>query len=710
MMRFPVTPLTASQRASLPQLAKDFRAALSYVSFYSMESPFVTQAVKKLHHELVGYLSKRSPLLFKREGPEIQLNGVSLPESETFAQLLGSHECPGFLLMKDSDFATLVIFLRKAASPSERSTDLKEEMRTNEFLKGVLWADPALYEMQGASEEEAEALPSDVPASSPSVELLTGPSWILDQPVLTPIIAPFPVNTEPVKPDALRFAHMDAELDVHERAELLLELLAEAWQYSQLLKRHKSAHPEADPLDRVFDRLFNRMLSKLEAVSPKFGAIHDWFSTPEGETVEERTVEGMFLLMEAAVKNGWTSVMCDPATEGLVTDCLATWGSTGKHALVERAVEALSESLLRPDERRLAISHLRDSRPWIRNADLLATVLRRLVRMIAGEWDPAMYQTALLLAWDLLEPAIALLKSDPQPVLALLSTLQLHAEDETPSFKDRPNIARHWLYEKTNSEMMRQLVMLAKDADMLRQFSVLGMAAAPLLVKDFYGKTGEEKQRYLELFRDLKEAVQSVVIEILPETQNEEEVRYLLPVIRACGLDPLLAMQLAPWVAMGTRELKMNIIGTIEEMADPAGGPALRLAVLDDDEGIAEAAVLALGKIRFTSAGPLLIKAAQIRRKQHLSQDKFLTAVCRLLGEWSQPESVSFLMETARKKSLLSLSGPSPSTGARLAALHALGNFDSPEVWSFMEQLSQEKNPELQEALSELVQRRTQGI
>jgi HEAT repeat protein len=175
-------------------------------------------------------------------------------------------------------------------------------------------------------------------------------------------------------------------------------------------------------------------------------------------------------------------------------------------------------------------------------------------------------------------------------------------------------------------------------------------------------------------------------------------------------LDPLLAMQLSPWVARGTPDLKRNIIGIIEELGDPAGGPAIRLAVLDDDEDIAVAAVRAMAAIRFSSASPLLVKAAQIRRKQHPGHGNFLAAVCDVLGEWRHIEAVPFLMEVAHKKSLLTLPGHAPSLIARLAAIQALGNFNSPAVWQFMEQLAQERNPELQEALNKVIQKRTGDI
>ncbi len=706
MTKLQVVPLTPSQKSALPQLSKDFRAALSYVSFYSIDSPFVTQAVKKLHQDIQLLLSRREPLLFKREDNSVTLNEEPLPESETFAEILANHACPGFLLLKATDFATLVTFLRKTASPSEKTQDLKGEIQTHDLLKAMVWADNTAYEMQSSAVDldkatETETAPPTMTSTPPNPDFMNAE---MSAPI--PVIPPAPDKNVPIQPDRLSFDTLATVSILGAKTELLLGLLAEAWQYSQVLKRYKTAHPETQALDQAFDRLFTRMLTKLENLSPEFTAIHDWFTTPEGEPLQNPMVESMRPLMEVAVQNGWTSILGDPATEGLVVDCLTTWGATGKHDLVEKTVTALSESLLRPNEKRLALIHLRDSRPWIRNPQILRIVLRRLVNMIAGEAEAATYQTALLLAWDLLEPAIETLKNEPDPVLALLSTLQLHAEDDAPLFKERPQIARYWLYEKTHSEMMRRLVLLAKDAGKLKQFSVLGMAAAPLLVKDFYGKTGEEKAKYLEVFKDIQEAIQAVVIEILAETENEEEIRYILPVIRACGLDASLAMLLAPWVANGSRELKMNIIGTIENLGDVRGGPALRLAVLDDEEVVAEAALQALEKINFTGAGPLIIKACQIRRKQHPDHEKFLATACQILGRWTPEEAVPFLLEMARKKSVLPLAGRAPTLAVRLAAIQALGHYESPQVWQFMERLTQENNPDLQELLDELIRQR----
>jgi HEAT repeat protein len=412
----------------------------------------------------------------------------------------------------------------------------------------------------------------------------------------------------------------------------------------------------------------------------------------------------MFPLMEVAVKNNWTAVFFDPATEGLVNDCLTFWGANGKHDLVEKTVICLAEGLGGDLlERQIALTHLMDARPWVGNPRLLEKVMEKLNGMLANETFPALYQSALLLAWDLMNPAME--KGQEQTVLTLLATLHFHADEDAAGFPDRSHIARHWLFERSNPELIHRFATLAYKAGQLNHFPLLGEMAAPVLLKHYFTAPSTEKPGYLKIFAEMKESTRSVLAEALAEAQNEEAVQLMIPILRVCGVDTGLSLQLCSWVAKGSRELKLNLIGMIEEMGDPAGGPALRLALFDDAEEIASLSARVIGKIHFTPGIPVLLKAAKIRETRFPVNEVYLISVCQALGDLAQPETLPFLLDIARKRTLLR--GKNFSLPVRLEAIRAITRINQPEAWHFVESLMEEKNPVLQEELEKIIHERS---
>ncbi|HTC20226.1 MAG TPA: hypothetical protein VK859_05215, partial [bacterium] len=415
----------------------------------------------------------------------------------------------------------------------------------------------------------------------------------------------------------------------------------------------------------------------------------------------------MYPLLEIAVRNNWMAVLFDPSTEGLVNECLAYWGANGKQELVEKTVNCLAQSLSGDSlERQLGLTHLMDARPWVRQADLLQKVLGHLNALLATETSPGLYQTALLLAWDLMEPAMA--GGNEQSALILLTTLHFHADEDVAAFPERASIARHWLFEKSTPDLIRRFVLCACKADQLDHFPLLGEMAAPLLLEDFFKSSVADKSGYLKLFAGMKEPVRSALTERLADTQDEADIHLLMPILRVCGMDPGLSLQLSAWISRGSRELKLDLLGLIEEVGDPRGGPALRLAVLDDSEEIAAMAARVIGKIHFTPGLPVLLKASKIREGRFSNNDLFLASVCQSLGDLSLPEGMGFLQDIARKKPLLR--GKNFSLPVRLEAIRALTKINQPEVWTFLESLMEEKNPALQETLDKIIHEKIQTL
>lgn len=708
MSQIQVAPVPESQISLLPQMARDFRAALSYVSFYSTDSPFVIQAIQKIHKDFQRLLMATAPLVLHLKGGGLFLNDADFPDLSDLLKIFQDKNIPGVEIQKGVTAAELAQWLKRMALPVPDSTQDPVEGESHIRLLGP--ADSIIL---------AAPKPDPGQARTPAAPF---PGERAYRPAATGAVEPAPTL-------AGRPSESGAPLSIHELMaeeklsaafptssgletsgktnEALLIFVAEAWQHAQLQKKSLESSPETAALAQSFEKLFDRLLDRMERVSPEYAGIYQWFRTPPGELLEGSTVAAMFPLLEVALRNNWTAVLFDPATEGLVAECLAHWGANGQHDLVEKAVGRLAEGLGGDTlEKQIALTHLMDARPWVGNPSLLEKVLDGLNALLARETVPAFYQSALLLAWDLMEPALSCGKE--RPVLTLLSTMHFHADEDTAGFPGRSGIARRWLFERSTPELIRRFVYCAHRAGQLNHFPLLGEMAAPLLLDDFLMAPATQKAEHLQVAAELKEPVRSALAEKLASTQDEAEVESLIPMLRVCGLDAGLSLQLSSWLSKGSREFKMNLLGVIEEVGDPVGGPALRLALFDDSEEIAALAARIIGKIRFTPGLKVLLKASKIRSSRYPHNDAFLTAVCGSLGDLAQPEALPFLQDIARKKPLLW--GKNFPLPVRLEAILAISKISDPEAWHFIGSLMEEKNPPLQEALDKIIHEKVQSL
>ncbi len=694
--------------SQLPLLGHDLKTALSYVSFYSVESPFVAQSIQKLHKALVRMAEKVSLLIIWRRDSKLFLNGSEWAEMFDFTEMLENKGIGGLEVKPHCTVGELVLWLKWAtlpvAKPNKDLIDhtphlrMLEENETRDFeivaspVKEVAATVPPLTEISAASLPIAEPTPAvkSAPVEPMPVFAAPSPSFNIESSLLPPIPSPAAMDTK----------------DISARV-TLLSFVAEAWQHAQLQRSMVGASSESAALALSFEKLFDRLLSRVEQNGPEFEHIAKWFKASDGELLEKDTVEAMVPLMETAVENGWTQVLFDPATAGLVNDCLARWGAQGKSELVEKTVGRLAEGLTGDRyERELSLTHLMDARPWVHRQELVDQVLEKLNSLLGNENSPSLYQSGLLLAWDLVDPALQ--TKNESHVLTLLATLHFHADEDSTAFPDRTHIARHWLFERSNPAMVRKLAACAFRAGQLRHFPLLGEMAAPLLLQDFAKAPAFEKANLLPILSELREPLQSSLGEQLADMNTEEQVKSLLPLLRISGFDPSLGLLLAGWLARGSRELKLNLLGLIEQLKDPAAGLALRCALFDDSEEIAAMAAKVAGKIGFKAVIPVLIKAAKVREGRFPDNEKYLMAVCQALGDMKDPSAMETLEDFARKKPLLR--GKTYSLDIRLAAIEALIQLQKPEAWHFVEKIMEEKNPALQEALEKLIHAQTQSV
>jgi len=687
-----VASVPDSQKNSIGPLARDLRTALSYLSFYSSDSPFVIQSIQKLQKSLQRLQDVFGTLVFHLKDGLLHLNDLPVGDAGDFPRYLKERNLLGLEIPSGFSAAELVSRLKQLTLPAsmgfpELETTSRIRPLTWEVLLDILPQPEPLPEAQGTAPDPLPHAVRTVPIPSAYVDL---------DALRAPAPSPLPIPSKPLPvPEALPVAAPAVD-------EALLGFVAEAWQYS--LSQRTAAGTGSD---ESFQKLFFRLLDRLEGTSPGLSEITRWFKAPEGEWVEGTTELAMMPLMEVALRNGWTSVLFDPTTEGLVSDCLAHWGSDGKEDLVEKAVSRLSEGLSgTPTEKQLALAHLQDPRPWVSNPALVEKVLSRLNALLASETLAGPYQSALLLAWDLSGPALSSGKDGS--VLTLLSTLHFHADENEASFPERSRIARHWLFERSNPDLVRRLAFCAQKAGHLSHYPLLGEMAAPVLLGDFLAAPPSDKVQYFPLFSDLKEPLRSTLAEFLAEVRSEEEVRPMLPLLRIVGLDPGLSLQLCAWVSLGSRTFRVELLSLLEEIADPAGGPALRLALFDDHGETAALAARVIGKMRFTAGVPVLLKAIKVRMERFEDNEGFLVAACRSLGELGDARALAFLEEAARKHLLLR--GKNYPVPVRLAAIEALARIDRPEAWRFLETLAEEKNGAVQEILERVTKERTESL
>jgi hypothetical protein len=683
MEKIQAVAIPGSQGSHLSQLARDLRSAVSYISFYSSDSPFVIQSVQKLHQGLHRIQQEVGEVLLHLEGDRLFLNDRELPDLPNLRKFLQERNLVGAQFHPGSTALELAGWLKELTLPSAAAHDERSGSPDRPGVRPL--SNDVLVEILPGTEEAAPV--ETLLAGTRSTPTTAGTTGSFASPAAGTVVP---------RPDV----PTDASAQ-----EALLSFVAEAWQFSQLQKRSVRELPSAESLSRSFDQIFNRLLERAERSSPTFSGIAQWFKAPAGEFLEKGSVQAMLPLLETAVRNGWTSVFFDPATEGLVGEALTQWGSAGRHDLLETSVIRLAEALGDDGtERRLALSHLMDARPWAADPKLVEAVLGRLVGRLASETDPADYQSALLLAWDLLEPALE--SGLEKEAVALLSTLHFHAEETEPEHRERTRIARHWLFERSTPRLARKLVECCFKAGRLQGLHLLGELAAPSLLAEYLSASASDKPEYFPLFKAIRDPLRSVLAERLADPIEEPEARALLPLVRVAGFDPTLSLQVCAWVARGSRGFKLDLLGLIEEVGDPAAGPALRLALFDDDTEIASLAARVIGKIGFTPGRTVLAKAAKIRQGRFHDNEGFLTAACRSLGELGGEEAVPFLEDLARKGPRF-FGKPHPMP-VRLAAIEALGRVQRPEAWKVLETLAQEKNESVQEVLDRIIQERSQ--
>src|SRR5579883_1270771 len=102
---------------SLSLFIREFKASLSYVSFYSSDSPFVIQAVSKSHRNLQKYLEACGFLLLRVENGKMFLNDADISEIGDLVKIFQDKNLWGVEFHKELTTLELTSWLKQVSLP-----------------------------------------------------------------------------------------------------------------------------------------------------------------------------------------------------------------------------------------------------------------------------------------------------------------------------------------------------------------------------------------------------------------------------------------------------------------------------------------------------------------------------------------------------------------------------------------------------------------
>ncbi len=199
---FQVTPIPDSLKNLMAPLAHDFRGALSYVSFYPINSTFVTQAVQKLHKDLQRILQEVDPLIIHMNENKLFVNDTAL-SLDDLMKLFQDKDIRGVEITRDFSLKELTAWLQVMAFPVE---DQNAELEMITHLRSIA----------------QELAPADGSETGPGKNI--GHFTRVDSTISEPSTLSHEIGLISEQP-----------ADLSRQA--LLSFVAETWQYSQIQKK-----------------------------------------------------------------------------------------------------------------------------------------------------------------------------------------------------------------------------------------------------------------------------------------------------------------------------------------------------------------------------------------------------------------------------------------------------------------------------------------
>jgi hypothetical protein len=447
----------------------------------------------------------------------------------------------------------------------------------------------------------------------------------------------------------------------------VLKAIALGWNQLVALQRESSISLKHLQLKLAMQQLFSYFLNQVSKIGDSFQYINDWFNTPTGDLLQENQMEPMIQLVESCIQNHWMNVLKEPATVGLINECILHWEQQQKYFLIRSCLFQLIKNLQStPTDRLLALNHLQDSRPWIKNPRWVHLILKNLIIQLSKETDDSLYQTELLLIWDLLDMAIQFSMS--KLIFHLFFTFHSHIENDQPATLERRQMIRVWLLKKLNPILIQKIIFFIQQTRkaIFPPYSNVTSINPFLPIDDCLSETIIS---YLNFIPEIRNRISSVLLDMVADVKTEEELLKLFPVFGIFGIDLKLSFQLFPWVAQGSTQLKLNLIQTIEASNDFSSELLLKLLLLDDSEEMVIKAIQALGYAGREHLLPLIFKVIAYREHFNRSSELILISTCQMLGDLLYLNAIPFLTNIILKKRIFHYCY---STLVRKSALEAL--------------------------------------
>src|SRR5579871_3571488 len=184
-----VKAVPAELQSSLPQLIRDLKAALSYVSFYSSDSPFVVQAVSKSHRDLQKFIEACNSVVLRLDDGRIFLNDADISEVGDLPKIFQEKKIRGAVFLPGLTPVELTSWIKAVTLPvHDPSTEAQESSHIRPLSRDV----------------EIVFWKEEIP--TPSGPVRVG-NWVAapteGSPELSPAEATEPVSTGPIPVEGL---------------------------------------------------------------------------------------------------------------------------------------------------------------------------------------------------------------------------------------------------------------------------------------------------------------------------------------------------------------------------------------------------------------------------------------------------------------------------------------------------------------------------
>jgi hypothetical protein len=255
MKSFQATPLPESLKPLIPQLAHDFRAAISYVSFYPVDSSFVAQSVQKLFEDFQKILQCGQPLIIRAENQKLYINDQFLSSFDDLMHLFQTQNILGVEIEKDISEGELTDWLQIIAFSLEEDIKNYEKNQTT-HIRLI----PKL-----------------------NTETI---SKILKEPIA------FALNAFESFDALTQRSHSNRIDGFHQNHQALLGFVEESWQFIQTQQKKMGRSTEITYWSETFDQFFKHLLDRMEKPSPDLKDLKVFLKNPSELFLNE--IENLF--------------------------------------------------------------------------------------------------------------------------------------------------------------------------------------------------------------------------------------------------------------------------------------------------------------------------------------------------------------------------------------------------------------------------------